>query len=204
MHALAIAAVTAREGQARAARDERWSGLMAAAQAGDAAAYATLLREIAPFLRAIARRRIADFAEAEDAVQDALLTLHAVRHTYDPTRPLRPWLAAIAERRALDRLRRTLARGARETPLDALPDHASSVAPQAERGLADQDLRDAVAQLPESQRQALRLAKLEELPLAEASRRSGLSVGALKVATHRALRTLRRRLGAPDDEGGRT
>jgi RNA polymerase sigma-70 factor (ECF subfamily) len=33
------------------------------------------------------------------------------------------------------------------------------------------------------------------LPLADAATRSGMSVGALKVATHRAVRTLRRRLG---------
>ncbi|MBY0335907.1 MAG: RNA polymerase subunit sigma, partial [Acetobacteraceae bacterium] len=91
-------------------RDALWSGLMAAAQGGDAAAYERLLREVAPFLRAIARRRIADPAEVEDAVQDTLLTLHALRHTYDPARPLRPWLAAIAERRAVDRVRRSLRR----------------------------------------------------------------------------------------------
>jgi RNA polymerase sigma-70 factor (ECF subfamily) len=43
----------------------------------------------------------------------------------------------------------------------------------------------------------LALAKLEDLPLAEASARSGLSVGALKVATHRAVRSLRGRLRVP-------
>ena len=63
------------------------------------------------------------------------------------------------------------------------------------------NLRDAVAELPESQRTALRLAKLEDLSLAEASARSGLSIGALKVATHRAMHSLRRRFGA--DEKGR-
>ena len=47
-------------------------------------------------------------------------------------------------------------------------------------------------------RTALALAKLQDLPLAEASRRSGMSVGALKVATHRAVKTLRRRLGAEE------
>jgi RNA polymerase sigma-70 factor (ECF subfamily) len=60
-------------------------------------------------------------------------------------------------------------------------------------------LREAVAELPESQRTALRLAKLEDLPLADAAARSGLSVGALKVATHRALKTLRRKFGVEDN-----
>ncbi len=179
--------------------DGRWEALMAAAQAGDARAYDTLLRECLPLLRAIARRRIADAHEAEDAVQDTLLTIHRMRATYDPSRPFRPWLVAIAERRAVDRLRRRGRGAGREAPID---DHAETLAaPAGETGedrIAGRELREAVAELPESQRTALRLAKLEDLPLAEAAARSGLSVGALKVATHRALKTLRRRFGAED------
>ncbi len=34
-----------------------------------------------------------------DAVQDVLLTVHMVRHAYDPSRPFGPWLLAIANRR---------------------------------------------------------------------------------------------------------
>jgi RNA polymerase sigma-70 factor (ECF subfamily) len=74
-------------------------------------------------------------------------------------------------------------------------------APEANTGearVAALQLRAAVADLPQAQQTALVLAKLEDLPLAEASRRSGMSVGALKVATHRAVKTLRRRLGAED------
>ena len=180
---------------AAAERDARWSALMAAAQGGDARAYDTLLREVTPRIRAICRARIRDAAEVEDAVQDALLTLHGLRHTYDPARPFGPWLGTIATRRAVDRLRRRGRGAGRESPLDDLPESAAAVAPEAEARLEARTLRDAVASLPESQRTALRLAKLEDLPLAEASARSGLSVGALKVATHRALHSLRRRFG---------
>jgi len=172
---------------------------MAAAQAGDAAAYEALLRAILPLLRRIARRRIAIPAEAEDAVQDALLTIHQLRHTYDPTRPIRPWLAAIAERRAVDRLRRHGRRAGREAPIGEVGETlAASAANTGEDRVAAAELRAAVADLPEAQRTALALAKLEDLPLAEASARSGMSVGALKVATHRAVRTLRRRFGVEE------
>jgi RNA polymerase sigma-70 factor (ECF subfamily) len=51
--------------------------------------------------------------------------------------------------------------------------------------------------VPPSQAKALQLARIEELSLSEASARSGFSVGALKVATHCALNTLRKRLSAP-------
>jgi RNA polymerase sigma-70 factor (ECF subfamily) len=181
-----------------AGADGEWEAWMAAAQGGDARAYDRLLRAILPFLRAVVRRRILDAAEAEDAVQDALLTIHQLRATYEPARPIRPWLAAIAERRAIDRLRRYGRRQGRETPIEAFGETLS--APQAntaEQRLQAAELRQAVAALPQAQRTALGLAKLEDLPLAEASARSGMSVGALKVATHRAVRALRKRLGAP-------
>jgi len=186
---------------ARAAEEERWGALMEAAQGGDQRAYTTLLREIAPRLRSLARNRIRDTHEAEDAVQDALMTLHALRHTYDPARPFGPWLTTIATRRAIDRLRRQGRGAGRESPLDDLPEAAAAVAPEAEARLEGRQLREAVASLPESQRTALNLAKLQDLPLAEASARSGMSVGALKVATHRAMATLKKRFGvaAPGD-----
>ena len=75
---------------------------------------------------------------------------------------------------------------------------AAPGANQGEAKVAAAELRAAVAELPQAQRTALGLAKLEDLPLAEASARSGMSIGALKVATHRAVKALRKRLGAED------
>ena len=175
---------------------DRWDAWMAAAQAGDQRAYQDLLREILPLLRQVARRRIADRAEAEDAVQDTLLTLHRIRHAYDPARPLRPWLVALCERRCIDRLRIRARLARRETQAEARPE--TPVLPEAEQRIACGELRAAIASLPRAQRLALTLAKLHELPLAEAAAQSGLSPGALKVATHRAVQSLRRRLRALD------
>lgn len=181
----------------RDARDLRWSRLMAAAQAGDRRAYEDLLRECLPLLRQICRARLRDATEAEDAVQDTLLTIHRARASYDASRPFRPWLVAITERRALDRIRARSRRSGREAALDLAADHpaaegSADAAMDAARAAAK--LRDAVQDLPESQRTALGLTKLQDLTLQEASARSGMSVGALKVATHRAVQTLRRRL----------
>ena len=183
----------------RDARDLRWSGLMSAAQAGDGRAYEVLLRECLPLLRAICRARLRDANEAEDAVQDTLLTIHRARASYNAARPFRPWLVAIAERRALDRVRARGRRAGREVAIDAAGEIASEergaeAALDAQRAAAT--LREAVQDLPASQRTALGLTKIEDLTLAEASRRSGISVGALKVATHRAIGALRRRFRA--------
>jgi RNA polymerase sigma-70 factor (ECF subfamily) len=183
----------------RDARDLRWSRLMAAAQAGDGRAYEYLLRECLPLLRTICRARLRDANEAEDAVQDTLLTIHRARDSYNAARPFRPWLVAIAERRALDRVRSRGRRAGREVAMEAAGEIASDergaeAALDAQRAAAT--LRAAVQDLPTSQRTALGLTKIEDLTLAEASRRSGISVGALKVATHRAIGALRRRFRA--------
>lgn len=184
-----------------AAEGLHWEAMMQAAITGDERAYRDLLRAILPMLRAIARKRIANPAEAEDAVQDTLLTIHTLRHSYDPTRPLRPWLVALCERRCVDRLRRSGRIALRHAPIEdcderALhPSIAASREPEAETRLAGAEVREAVLSLPRVQREAITLTKLQGLSLVDASAASGLSVGALKVATHRAVQTLRRRLG---------
>lgn len=178
------------------ARDREWSEWMAAAQRGDRAAYERLLREILPFLRALAARRHRAPDRIEDVVQDVLLTVHRVRHTYDPARPFSHWLAAIARRRSIDALRR---RGRTESAevSDTLA-YETFADPRAKREMEARDraaeLGPAIASLPPGQREALELLKLRELSLAEASRASGKSIASLKVSVHRAIRALRARL----------
>jgi DNA-directed RNA polymerase specialized sigma24 family protein len=100
-------------------RDTDWAILMAHAQDGDRSAYQRLLREITPYLRSLAARRHRDPSDVEDAVQDILLTVHAIRHTFDPTRPFGPWLVTIANRRFIDRLRRARAQAGQGNATDA-------------------------------------------------------------------------------------
>jgi RNA polymerase sigma-70 factor (ECF subfamily) len=174
--------------------DARWAVLMAAAQAGDGAAYATLLREVLPVLRAVVRARHRNADVIEDVVQDILLCVHRVRHTYDPSRPFRAWLLAIAQRRSIDALR-SRTRRPRETPLDPELAEAGHEDPRERTGAgAEASLARAIAALPPSQRQAIEMVKLHELTFAEASARSGHSVSALKVSVHRAIKTLRAHL----------
>jgi RNA polymerase sigma-70 factor (ECF subfamily) len=189
--------------EASKAQERAWSRAMRAAQDGDAAAYARLLRECAPFIRALARRRFRDEDAVEDAVQDVLLSLHRARQAYDPKRPFTPWLAAITERRCIDLLRKRMRVSAHETADDGayetFADPGSNK--EVEAGAAAQLVMSLVESLPPSQREALELVKLKELSLAEASAVSGQSVGGLKVGVHRAIKALRARLGRAETEG---
>lgn len=176
--------------------DLRWASAMRAAQAGDKAVYAALLREISLVVARYCRRRLPTAEDADDTVQDVLITIHKIRETYDSARPFRPWLVTICRRRIADRLR-TLKRRGVHVDLDAASEVTfdAGVTNDAEGRMNAADLRAAIAALPPGQRQALEMMKLKEMSLAEASAASGVSVSALKVATHRAIAALRRTMG---------
>ena len=174
----------------------RWARLMAAAQDGDQAGYARLLREIVPMIRAVARHHHRASDRVDDVVQDVLLTLHRIRHTYDPARPFMPWLIAVARRRSIDALRRRTRTEAMETS-DSLS-YETFADPSANRERegreATEELAGALDALPRGQREALTLVKLKEMSLVEASAASGQSISGLKVNVHRAIKALRTKL----------
>jgi len=186
----------------RADGGRNWSDLMTRAQDGDRAAYRTLLEDLTPYIRSIAGRCFKEPSDVEDAVQDVLMTVHTVRHAYDPKRPFGPWLLAIANRRIIDRLRRQTRQKAREIALSA--EHETFLDVPANLGQANVDeaaLGQAIERLPPEQRQAIKMLKLSEMSLKEAAAASGRSIAALKVATHRALKNLR---GMLQDRSGRS
>lgn len=172
--------------------------LMRAAQEGDGRAYRELLRAIVPRIRQVIRRQrgFAGLPEVEDLVQDVLLSVHTVRATYDASRPFTPWLLAIVRNRLVDGARRYGRIARREVLVDDLDVTFAELEANdetVEEGEATA-LREAVRALPQGQRQAIELLKLEELSLKEAAEVSGTSVGALKVATHRAMAALKLKL----------
>lgn len=181
------------------AADERRSALMTAAQAGDGAAYQQLLRDCIPVIKSVARRRGVPIDRLDDAVQDVLLTIHRARQTYDPRRSFTAWMSVIAERRAIDLMRRTQREQLREihAPL-AFESHVDDSADPTQ-GLANADaigaVANALAGLPARQREAVQHLVLEERSLEEAATLTRRGKGSLKVNLHRALKALRCRLG---------
>lgn len=167
---------------------------MAAAQAGDRRAYERLLADSIALIGAVARRQGVAVDHLDDVVQETLIAVHRVRHTYDPARSYDAWLAAIANRRAIDALRRHGRRDSREwhdaAALERHPDEgdASTATEHLQRA---QRLRAAIAELPPGQREAVEQLGLHERALGEAATLTGRRPGALKVNLHRALKALR-------------
>jgi RNA polymerase sigma-70 factor, ECF subfamily len=176
--------------QARAARSQARSLLMERLQRGDADACRALLDDLGPSVMSFLRRRVADPDELEDVYQEVFMAFYGARHTYEPGRPIEPWLFAIARNVAADHARRHWGRA---SWLELAADPPELPAPDA----IDQapDLEQAIAQLPAAQREAFAMIKIEGLSFEAAAERSGVSVGALKVRAHRAYKTLKKLIG---------
>jgi RNA polymerase sigma factor (sigma-70 family) len=164
-----------------------WGELMAAAQLGNAGAYTRLLTEVDGWLRRYYARRL-PVSMVEDAAQDTLLTLHARRHTYEPGRPFKAWLAGIARYKWIDRLRaldRDPAVSCAEDMSEdvAIDDHGPAI-------VSALLLRKLLSQLKPAQSEVIRLVKLEGLTVEEASELTGQSVPLVKVNIHRGLAML--------------
>jgi RNA polymerase sigma-70 factor (ECF subfamily) len=177
------------------AETDRLSHLMRLAQDGDRTAYAELLNAITPLLRAAIRRTrpFLQPSDVDDLMQTILLAVHSVRATYDPKRPFVPWLMAIVRNQIAEGARRYARRAGREEPLPETFSDIEANVVEASHGDAEA-VRRAIAVLPTAQRQAIEMLKLKEMSLKEAAAASGMSITALKVATHRAMRALRKAL----------
>ncbi len=170
---------------------------MAAAQDGDAGAYESLLLALLPVLRAFVRRRGIDATEGEDVVQEILILIHRARHTWLPERPFDPWMWAVARNATTDAMRR---QGRDRARRDEMPEQhderfLSNEAVDPVQLLSSRELEPrltaALGTLPATQREAVELLYVEQLPVAEAAVRAGVTVAALKVRAHRGSRALR-------------
>ena len=165
-----------------------WPHLMARAQEGDRDAYNQLLKAMVPAIRALVCKKISDAALVEDVIQETLLAIHRVRHTYDPRRPILPWVAAITSARAIDALRQ---RGRRQEVQDedALNQQPAD---SADSATATDELTGYLGTLPLRQREIVESVHLREQSLAEAAAETNQSVSAVKSLLHRAMLNLRK------------
>jgi RNA polymerase sigma-70 factor (ECF subfamily) len=172
-------------------RELQWTGWMRAAAGGDEGAYRRLLDSLATHLRRIVRYRLARIGhgdlEVEDIVQETLLAIHLKRHTWRPSDPVSPWVAAISRNKTIDVLRR---RGRRaEFPLDDVDESLLGV-DDTHTGDASQDLERVLGTLDERARRIVQLVSIEGHSSRDAAQQMGISEGALRVALHRSLKAL--------------
>jgi RNA polymerase sigma factor (sigma-70 family) len=140
-------------------------------------------------LFALSRSHLADVEHAREAVQQTFLQAWRAAASFDPERPLAPWLFQICRRVCIDRYRRE------KVVADRLDDHERHPAltvpgPSIERSWVVWEVRRAIEALPPDGREVIRLLHLEGYTVEQAATRLGVPLGTVKSRSFRANRRL--------------
>lgn len=165
-----------------------WGALLAAANSGDGRAYATFLRTVSPVLRKVIRAKAGGLGDAvcEDVLQEVLLAVHLKRHTWQSGAPVRPWLYAIARYKVVDAFR---TRGRRiDLPIEDFGDDLAAEAGPDPTEAAD--MAKVIGMLDDRSRRIVQMIGLEGASTAETGQALNMTEGAVRVALHRAFKTL--------------
>jgi RNA polymerase sigma factor (sigma-70 family) len=180
-------------------REFKWAGLIRAAMNGDSSAYHRLLHEIVPMLRELASRGFAYHKlspeDVDDVVQETLLAVHLKRHTWDQSKPLLPWVRAVARNKVIDNLRRR-GRGS-HLPIDEVIESLTDDREPSQMNSVDAN--KVMAKLKGRQREIVLAISIEGASARQVAQRLGMTEGAVRVALHRALQSLAKafRTGSP-------
>jgi RNA polymerase sigma-70 factor (ECF subfamily) len=193
--------------------------LLARLRDGERSAFEPLVRRYERELFGYLRRYVGDDDLADDVFQNTFVQVFLKIKQYEPGRPARPWLYAIATNQAIDALRRRNRRVAdRPAETVSAPDEEGEPRPlfellpapgdappdAADRTEQRELVRAAVARLPELLRQAVLLVYFQGMKYQDAAEVLGIPVGTVKSRLHAALTKLTEEWGgdgAAEDKG---
>lgn len=176
-------------------QSDQWRELAGLAQTGDKAAYARLLREIAPYIRNLALKSIKDRDGVEDLVQEVLISVHKALPSYGAERPFMPWLMAIYSFRRTDYLRAYYAqRGHLKVSADVLDWSEQGPVTNPTHSGELKDIEAALASVPQAQRSLFTMMRIQGYTAQEIAHKTGMSVTAVKVSVHRTAKKLKEKL----------
>lgn len=158
---------------------------------GDNEAFETLFARHAGRVQGFLGRMVRDAPLAEDLLQTTFLSVIRARGRFEPGTRFSPWLLTIAANAARDSLRRRQHAEALAQRSEPPP---TSVAPSVGDPVMRKHLEDALQSIPEDQREAVLLNKVEGWSFEEIATLRGISVGAARVRAHRGYEKLRRLL----------
>jgi RNA polymerase sigma-70 factor (ECF subfamily) len=176
--------------------------LMVRVKEGDGASFGVLLEKHRSPVVHFLYRMVQNHAVAEELAQEAFLRVYRSRGTYEPTAKFTTWLFRIATHLALNALRD----GKNERLQERLDDDSSDMPvrqvsdlrPSVEQSLVYQakldEVRRAIAALPEKQRAAVLMHKYEEMEYTQIAKVLSCTESAVKSLLFRAYETLRARL----------
>jgi RNA polymerase sigma-70 factor (ECF subfamily) len=189
-------------GVAAAATLDYDAELMLRVKEGDGTSFGVLLEKHRASLIHFVYRLVQEQAVAEELAQEVFLRVYRSRSSYAPTAKFKTWLFRIATHLALNWLRderhargqERLDDGPADLPARQISDRRPSVEQEMVHEVKREEIRRAVAALPEKQRAAVLMHKYEEMEYTQIAKVLGCSDSAVKSLLFRAYETLRARL----------
>ena len=175
--------------------------LLRRAQSGDPEAFERLMEPLEQLVWRVCWHYTGNREAAEDCGQEAMIRIWRNLANYRGECALESWVYRIAANCCMDWLRKKKRDWSVSMepmveqgfdPADDAPGTEAQVVAKDER----QRLREAIALLPEDQREALILTQLEKVPYEEAARALGVSEGTVKSRVNRAKARLKEILSA--------
>lgn len=160
-------------------------------RAGDVEALGAIFDRYSGPVTAVVRSVVGNQGHIEDAVQETFLRAWRGAGSYDPVRPIGPWLFTIARRTAIDVLRRE-GRPTRSDH-DELSDDAVNSGGEGggiEAAWETWEIRSALERLPAEEAMVLRLSHFNGMTHPQIAEHLGIPPGTVKSRSHRAHRRL--------------
>lgn len=166
------------------------------ARAGDAQAFAALVRTAQRPVYGLCLRLLRSEAEAAEAAQETFLRAYQHLGRFDERRPFDLWVMAIARNLCLDQLRRRQKVKTEdvEEHAHALPSHDLSLEERAIEKQEHASLEGALSTLPVEDREVLALYYVQKRTTKEIAEIIGVAPGTIMARLFRAREKLRQRL----------
>lgn len=170
---------------------------------GEPTAVADCINRYGNLVWSLARRSCPDTQAAEDAVQDIFLKLWTVADRFDPEIASEStFVAMIARRRLIDLSRKKSWRPAPAVELDSFSNNEMDVASRSEINDEAAKARKLLDQLPNDQKQVIKLSVYDGLSHSRIAETTGLSLGTVKTHLRRGMMKLRSSLFLAEDKPG--
>ncbi len=170
--------------------------VLAAVARGDDAAFRTLYDQVSPAVLGTALRVLRDPAQSEEVMQEVLLEIWRTAARFDPSAgSAAAWIATVAHRRAVDRVRSEQRAAERELRAATATIDYDQVSDAVETSLEHERVRRCLAGLTELQRESVTLAYYGGYSYREVAQLLDVAVGTVKTRMRDGLIRLRDCLG---------
>lgn len=176
-------------------KESKWSLWVKEAQGGNKISYKNLLSELSVEIEMILNKRIFNSSDREDILQEILFGIHKALPSFQSEKRFKPWFHSIVNYKIIDYIRTYQKTNNQEI----LPEEILDSKSERDNNEEAKDelilkMNEAIELLPNKQKLVFKLMKLEGKSLLDVQKITGMSISAIKVTSHRAMKNIKKEI----------